>query len=66
MTVECAYKIEYSIDETSGTVIATIPELNHLSSFGATFAEAETNVREAAHGYLEVILKERRDLPQIV
>ncbi|MBI3632799.1 MAG: type II toxin-antitoxin system HicB family antitoxin [Candidatus Vogelbacteria bacterium] len=54
MSNEFEYKIEYEADKESGQITATIPELNHLSSFGETFAEAESNVREAALGYLEV------------
>ena len=49
------YKIEYDADKKSGQVIATIPELNHVSSFGDSFAEAESNVREAALGYIEAL-----------
>ena len=45
-------------------MIATIPELNHVSSFGETFAEAEANVREAALGYLEVLVKKHKTLPK--
>ncbi len=54
MVNEFTYKIEYGVDKETGQVTATIPELNHVSSFGESFAEAETNVREAALGYLEV------------
>ena len=64
MNNEFSYKIEYENDKKSGQVIATIPELNHLSSFGATFAEAESNVREAALGYLEVLFKKQREIPK--
>ena len=55
---EFEYKIEYEADKETGQVIATIPELNHVSSFGDSFAEAEANVKEAAIGYLEVLIKE--------
>lgn len=58
------YKIEYDVDKKTGQVTATIPELNHVSSFGDTFAEAEANVKEAAFGYLEVIIKERKKIPK--
>ena len=51
---EFEYKIEYEVDKESGCVTATIPELNFVSSFGDTFAEAEANIKEAALGYLEV------------
>lgn len=58
------YKIEYEADKGTGQITATIPELNHVSSFGDTFAEAESNVREAALGYLEVLVKENKEIPQ--
>lgn len=63
MVKEFAYKIEYEVDKDTQKVVATIPELNHLSSFGDSFAEAEANVREAALGYLEVLIKEKRKIP---
>jgi predicted RNase H-like HicB family nuclease len=55
MSKEFEYKIEYELDNETGQVIATVPELNHTSSFGDSFAEAESNVREAVLGYLEVL-----------
>ncbi len=55
---EFAYKIEYEVDKKSKKVTAVIPELNHVSSFGDSFAETETNVKEAALGYMETIMKE--------
>jgi len=58
------YRIEYEVDKKTRQVIATIPELNHVSSFGASFAEAEANVREAVAGYLEVLRRERRRIPE--
>ena len=61
MSKEFEYKIEYDVDKETGQVTATIPELNHISSFGNTFAEAEANVKEAAVGYLELIIKEKRN-----
>ena len=64
MSNEFEYKIEYETDKETGQVTATIPELNHLSSFGDTFAEAESNVREAALGYLEVLMKENKEIPK--
>ena len=64
MSNEFEYKIEYETDEVTGQIIATIPELNHLSSFGDSFAEAEASVREAALGYLEVMLKEQKEIPK--
>ena len=63
MSDERAYKIEYDADKETGQVMATIPELNHVSSFGDTFAEAEANVREATLGYLELIIKEHGEVP---
>ena len=52
---EFEYKIEYEIDKKSKKVTAVIPELNHVSSFGDSFAEAEANVKEAALGYIEAV-----------
>jgi len=66
MSNELEYKIEYEADKETGQVVATIPELNHVSSFGDSFAEAEANVREAALGYLEVLFKEKREIPKSV
>ena len=63
MSNEFNYKIEYEVDKKSDQVVATIPELNHISSFGESFAEAEANVREAALGYLELILKDKGEVP---
>ncbi len=60
MLKEFEYKIEYEADKETGQITATIPELNHTSSFGDSFAEAEANVREAALGYLEVLIKENK------
>jgi len=64
MKKEFSYKIEYEIDKKTGQVSATIPELNNVSSFGDSFAEAEANVKEAATGYLEVILKNHQNIPE--
>ena len=52
---EFEYKIEYEVDKKSKKVTAVIPELNHVSSFGDSFAEAEANVKEAALGYIEAV-----------
>ena len=60
---EFSYRIEYEIDKKTKQVVATIPELNHISSFGDSFAEAEANVREAALGYLEVFEKKQKRIP---
>ena len=43
MSKEYEYKIEYDFDVETKQVMAVIPELNHVSSFGRTFAEAEAN-----------------------
>jgi predicted RNase H-like HicB family nuclease len=64
MSKEFEYKIEYEADKETGEVMATIPELGHISSFGATFAEAEANVREATLGYLEILQKENKEIPK--
>ena len=64
MSKEFEYKIEYEADKETGEVMATIPELNHTSSFCNSFAEAEANVREAALGYLEVLQKENKEIPK--
>ncbi len=64
MSKEFSYKIEYEADQETGQVVATIPELNNISSFGDTFAEAEASVREAALGYLEVLVKEKKEIPK--
>ncbi|MBA3789243.1 type II toxin-antitoxin system HicB family antitoxin [Patescibacteria group bacterium] len=64
MSTHFDFKIEYEVDAENSEVTATIPELNHVSSFGNSFAEAEANVREAALGYLEVLLKEQKEIPK--
>jgi predicted RNase H-like HicB family nuclease len=66
MSKEFEYKIEYEVDKETGEIVATIPDLNHVSSFGNTFAEAESNVREAALGYLEVLQMENKEIPRSV
>ncbi|MEO8637709.1 MAG: type II toxin-antitoxin system HicB family antitoxin [Candidatus Taylorbacteria bacterium] len=58
------FRIEYEVDKETGQIVATVPELNHVSSFGDTFAEAEANVREAALGYFEVLIKENKEIPK--
>jgi len=60
------YKIEYEVDKKTGQVVAIVPELNHTSSFGDSFAEAEANVREAVLGYLEVLEKKQKQVPKPV
>ena len=64
MSNALSYKIEYEVDKEANQVVATIPELNHVSSFGASFAEAEANVKEAALGYLEVLVRDNKMIPQ--
>ncbi|MEK7208851.1 MAG: type II toxin-antitoxin system HicB family antitoxin [Patescibacteria group bacterium] len=64
MSKEFEYKIEYEVDKETNQIVATIPELNHISSFGDSFAEAEANVREAALGYLEVLVREKKEIPK--
>ena len=64
MSNEINYKIEYEVDKETKQITATIPELNNVSSFGDSFAEAEENVREAALGYLEVLTKENKQIPK--
>lgn len=64
MSNNLEYKVEYGVDKASGQVIATIPELNHISSFGDSFAEAESNIKEASLGYLEVLAKNQREIPK--
>ncbi|MBU4082686.1 type II toxin-antitoxin system HicB family antitoxin [Patescibacteria group bacterium] len=63
MSKQYEYKIEYEFDAKTKQVIATIPELNHTSSFGKTFAEAEANVKEAALCYMEALAKEHKTIP---
>jgi predicted RNase H-like HicB family nuclease len=64
MSKQYEYKIEYEIDTKTKQVVATIPELNHISSFGKTFAEAEANAKEAALCYLEALSKENKGAPK--
>jgi predicted RNase H-like HicB family nuclease len=61
---EYNFRIEYEVDKESKQVVAIIPELNHVSSFGNTFAEAEANVKEAAICYIETLEKERKRIPE--
>jgi predicted RNase H-like HicB family nuclease len=58
------YKIEYAFDKETGKVTATIPELNHVSSYGDNFEEAEKNIREAALCYLEALEKDKKPVPK--
>ncbi len=62
---EYDFRIEYQVDKKRGRVVATVPELNHLSSFGDTFAEAEANVKKAVLAYLEALQKDGKPLPSV-
>ncbi len=62
--VQKEYKVEYSLDKDTGQIIAVVPELNSVSSFGASFAEAESNIKDAATGYLEVLQKRKLAYPK--
>ncbi|MFH1192315.1 MAG: type II toxin-antitoxin system HicB family antitoxin [bacterium] len=64
MLKQYEYKIEYELDKETAQVIATIPELNHVSSFGKTFAEAEVNVKEASLCYLETLMTDKAEIPK--
>ena len=64
MSKQYEYKIEYDFDKKTKKVVATIPELNHVSSYGKSFAEAEANVKEAALCYLEALAKEKKSIPK--
>jgi predicted RNase H-like HicB family nuclease len=55
------FTVEYSFDVETNSVVATVPELNYISSFGKDFAEAEKNVIEAVLAYLEALKMD--DLP---
>jgi predicted RNase H-like HicB family nuclease len=59
------FPVEYSFDIDSKMVIATIPQLNYISSFGKDFAEAETNITEAVLAYLEALEKDGLPQPKI-
>jgi len=63
MSKQYEYKIEYEFEPETKQITATIPELNHVSSFGDTFAEAEANVKEAALCYLEALVKDNEEIP---
>ncbi len=57
------FTVEYSFDAENKSVIATVPELNYISSFGKDFAEAEKNIIEAVLGYLEVLKMDNLPMP---
>ena len=48
------YRVIYQFDRETGQVMAAVPELNYVSSFGADFAEAEQNIMEAVAAYIEI------------
>jgi len=58
------YRVTYEFDQETGQVMATVPELNYVSSFGADFADAEQNIMEAVAAYLEALLAEGQVLPR--
>ena len=58
------YRVIYEFDQETGQVMATVPELNYVSSYGADFAEAELNIMEAVAAYLETLLAEGQLLPR--
>jgi predicted RNase H-like HicB family nuclease len=60
------YRVIYEFDQETGQVMATVPELNYISSFGADFVEAEQNIMEAVAAYLETLLAEGQLLPRSV
>ncbi|MFH1187954.1 MAG: type II toxin-antitoxin system HicB family antitoxin [bacterium] len=64
MLKQCEYKIEYDFDKETKQIMVAIPELNHVSSFGKTFAEAEVNVKEAAVCYIEALMLDRMEIPK--
>jgi predicted RNase H-like HicB family nuclease len=57
------YRVIYEFDAETGQVTATIPELNHVSSYGRDFEEAERAIKEAAVAYLEALVKEGESPP---
>jgi predicted RNase H-like HicB family nuclease len=52
------YRVIYEFDQETGQVMATVPELNYVSSFGADFADAEQNIMEAVAAYLETLARQ--------
>ncbi len=58
------FPVEYSFDIDSNSVIATVPDLNYVSSFGKDFAEAEQNIIEAVLAYLEALKKDNSPCPE--
>lgn len=60
------YRVIYQFDQETGQVMAAVPEVNYVSSFGADFADAEQNIMEAVAAYLEALLAEGQLLPRSV
>lgn len=57
------FPVEYSFDLETHSVIATVPDLNHISSFGKDFTEAEHNITKAVLAYLETLKIDNLPLP---
>ncbi|MEA5508924.1 type II toxin-antitoxin system HicB family antitoxin [Crocosphaera sp. UHCC 0190] len=57
------FPVEYSFDVETNSVIATVPDLNYISSFGKDFTEAEQNVIEAVLAYLEALKMDGLPIP---
>jgi predicted RNase H-like HicB family nuclease len=64
MSQRLEFPVEYSFDPEDQVIIATVPSLNHISSFGKDFVEAENNIIEAVLAYLESLQKDKLPLPE--
>jgi predicted RNase H-like HicB family nuclease len=64
MNQRLEFPIEYSFDPEAQVIVATIPSLNHISSFGKDFAEAENNIIEAVLAYIESLQKDELSITQ--
>lgn len=64
MSQRLEFPIEYSFDPEGQVIIATVPSLNHISSFGRDFAEAENNIIEAVLAYIESLQKDELPITQ--
>ncbi|MEB3174443.1 MAG: type II toxin-antitoxin system HicB family antitoxin [Cyanobacteriota bacterium] len=64
MSQRLEFPIEYSFDPEAQVIIATVPSLNHISSFGKDFAEAENNIIEAVLAYIESLQKDELPITQ--
>lgn len=64
MSQRLEFPVEYSFDPEGQVIIATVPSLNHISSFGKDFTEAESNIIEAVLAYLESLQKDELPFPQ--